>query len=128
MSFVSRNPVGRQFINILPLLDELQTIARNGLAYTTNPYDRERYEHLLELVSRYYGDALDLPPREVRQRLSDELGYITPKDKLEGKEKSIFAERDRKLAEARERRKAQRQGARQPALATPSPEPTTTVT
>jgi Hydrolase of X-linked nucleoside diphosphate N terminal len=34
-------------MNILPLLDELQAIARNGLAYTTNPYDRERYEHLL---------------------------------------------------------------------------------
>ena len=74
-------------MNILPLLDELQTIARNGLAYTTNPYDRERYEHLLELVSRYYGDALDLPPREVRQRLSDELGYITPKV---GAEAAVF--------------------------------------
>jgi Hydrolase of X-linked nucleoside diphosphate N terminal len=34
-------------MNILPLLDELQAIARNGLAYTTNLYDRERYEHLL---------------------------------------------------------------------------------
>jgi putative transposase len=61
-------------------------------------------------------------------RLHSALGYVTPKDKLEGREKSIYAERDRKLAEARERRKAQRQAARQPALATPSTEPTTTVT
>jgi hypothetical protein len=61
-------------------------------------------------------------------RLHSAIGYIAPKDKLEGREKTIFAERDRKLAEARERRKAQRHAARQAALATPGPEPTTTVT
>src|ERR1043166_5743347 len=66
-------------MDILPLLDELATIARNGLNYTENPYDRERYERLLALTSQYYGQALDLPPEEVRQRLSGELGYITPK-------------------------------------------------
>ena len=36
------------------------------------------------------------------------IGYITPRDKLESREKEIFAERDRKLAEAREKRKANR--------------------
>jgi transposase InsO family protein len=61
-------------------------------------------------------------------RLHSAIGYIAPKNKLEGREKTIFAERDRKLAEARERRKAQRQAARQAALATTGPEPTTTVT
>ena len=66
-------------MDILPLLDELQTIARNGLAYAENPFDRERYERLMELASQYYGQALDLPPEEVRGRLSAELGYITPK-------------------------------------------------
>jgi ADP-ribose pyrophosphatase YjhB (NUDIX family) len=66
-------------LDILPLLDEIQTIARNGLAFSTNPYDRERYERLMELASHWYGQALDLPPQEVRARLSSELGYITPK-------------------------------------------------
>jgi ADP-ribose pyrophosphatase YjhB (NUDIX family) len=66
-------------MDILPLLDELQTIARNGLNFTSNPYDRERFERLLALVAKYYGQALDLPPAEVRQRLVGELGYITPK-------------------------------------------------
>ena len=42
------------------------------------------------------------------KRLHSAIGYITPKDKLEGKEKDIFAERDRKLYVARERRKAMR--------------------
>ena len=48
-------------------------------------------------------------------RLHSALGYITPKDKLEGREPLIFAERDRKLEEARERRKAKRHAARQAA-------------
>jgi putative transposase len=46
-------------------------------------------------------------------RLHSAIGYITPKDKLEGREKGIFAERDRKLAEARERRRCQRQSEQQ---------------
>ena len=49
-------------------------------------------------------------------RLHSALGYITPKDKLEGREREIFAARDRKLETARERRKQQRQAARQAAL------------
>jgi ADP-ribose pyrophosphatase YjhB (NUDIX family) len=66
-------------MDILPLLDELQIIARNGLNYAQNPYDRERYERLMELTARYYSEALDLPPAAVRERLSKELGYVTPK-------------------------------------------------
>jgi putative transposase len=45
-------------------------------------------------------------------RLHSAIGYITPKDKLEGRDQEIHAERDRKLAEARERRKQLRQGER----------------
>jgi transposase InsO family protein len=58
-------------------------------------------------------------------RLHSALGYITPQDKLGGREQEIFAARDRKLEQARERRKAKRQAARQPALATANPETTT---
>jgi len=41
-------------------------------------------------------------------RLHSAIGYITPKDKLTGRAETIFAERDAKLASAREARKAQR--------------------
>jgi transposase InsO family protein len=44
-------------------------------------------------------------------RLHSAIGYMAPKDKLEGRDKDIVAERDRKLHEARERRKARRQAA-----------------
>lgn len=42
------------------------------------------------------------------KRLHSALGYVTPEDKLQGNEKHIFSERDRKLAEAREIRKQKR--------------------
>jgi putative transposase len=49
-------------------------------------------------------------------RLHSALGYLTPKDMLEGRAKEIFDARDRKLEAARERRKEKRQAARQAAL------------
>lgn len=41
-------------------------------------------------------------------RLHSAIGYVTPADQLSGLAPEIFAERDRKLAEARERRAAKR--------------------
>ncbi len=38
------------------------------------------------------------------QRLHSSLGYITPKDMLEGRQQKIHAERDRKLEQARKQR------------------------
>jgi putative transposase len=39
-------------------------------------------------------------------RLHSAIGYVTPRDMLEGRQAAIHAERDRKIAEARERRAA----------------------
>jgi len=52
-------------------------------------------------------------------RLHSAIGYVTPADKRAGREQAIFDQRDRKLHEARERRKAQRaMRQRQPVAAT----------
>jgi hypothetical protein len=39
--------------------------------------------------------------------------FVAPWDKLNGREAAIFAERDRKLVEARERRRMRRQNMRE---------------
>ena len=44
-------------------------------------------------------------------RLHSAIGYVTPLAKLEGRESQIFAERDRKLEEARRQRQLRRQEA-----------------
>jgi ADP-ribose pyrophosphatase YjhB (NUDIX family) len=77
-------------MDIFSLLDEIQTIARNGLHFTSSSYDRERYERLLKLSTQTYGDLLDIPSRKVRAQLLSEIGYITPKV---GADAAIFNER-----------------------------------
>jgi putative transposase len=61
-------------------------------------------------------DAIRIVGRYVEHynqvRLHSAIGYIAPADKLAGREAEIFAVRDRKLAEARQRRKQQREAAR----------------
>jgi transposase InsO family protein len=48
-----------------------------------------------------------------KARLHSASGYVTPADKLIGLEQVIFAERDRKLEEARERRRIARRSSRE---------------
>ena len=64
----------------------------------------------LEDARRMTGQYIE---RYNNQRLHSAIGYVTPKDKLQGREQQIFQERDRKLQEAREQRKARRQAARE---------------
>jgi putative transposase len=56
-------------------------------------------------------------------RLHSAIGYITPKDKLDGRAKEIADDRDRKLAEARERRKKLRQAQHQQTQRQPANSP-----
>ncbi len=50
-----------------------------------------------ELVERYIQHYNE-------KRLHSAIGYVTPMDKLEGRENKIFQQRDNKLEEAREKR------------------------
>jgi hypothetical protein len=61
-------------MDIFSLLDGLQTIARNGLLYASNDFDRERYERLLALATQSYADLLAVPDEEIRKRFLNELG------------------------------------------------------
>jgi ADP-ribose pyrophosphatase YjhB (NUDIX family) len=66
-------------MDIFSLLDEIQTIARNGLNFTSGAYDRERYERLMDLATQTYSELLAVPSAEIRARFLREMGYITPK-------------------------------------------------
>jgi len=81
-------------VDPLPLLDEIRIIAQNGLEYADDPYDEERYERLLELATEYYGRTLDRPPAELRERLADEFGPVTPKVGATG---AVFDDKGRVL-------------------------------
>lgn len=61
-------------------------------------------EDARRLVGRYVEHYNDV-------RLHSAIGYVTPRDRLEGRHEEIWQTRDRKLAAARARRKEQRQTA-----------------
>ena len=65
--------------DLFTLLEEIQSIARTGLNFSTDPYARAHYTRLLDLATIYYGQALNFPAEAVRTRLTGELGCITPK-------------------------------------------------
>ena len=44
------------------------------------------------------------------QRLHSSIGYVTPKDMLNGRREAIHAERDRKLEQARQKREQAERG------------------
>jgi transposase InsO family protein len=59
------------------------------------------------------------------RRLHSALGYVTPADKMAGREPEIFAARDRKLETARQRRQVKRQSARAALVGTEEKSPLT---
>lgn len=84
--------------DIESLLDELRILAQVGLEYTDDPYDEERYERILELVSEWYGETYDLPPETVQTRFADEVGHVTPKVSADA---AVFDEDNRILLQKR---------------------------
>jgi 8-oxo-dGTP pyrophosphatase MutT (NUDIX family) len=70
--------------DVLALLDEVRSIARTGLHFTESPYDRERYERLLEIAASAYADLVRLPEGVVLERFRAELGYVTTKVGADG--------------------------------------------
>ena len=73
---------------------ELQAIAQTGLAFTRDPYDRERYEQLRTLASRIMAVHTAAPVERIEALFAGEHGYATPKVDVRG---AVFDGRKRML-------------------------------
>ena len=62
----------------------LQAIAQNGLTYTDSPYDIERYEQLQKIVAEIIAAYTDEDFEKIKNYLSAESGYATPKIDVRG--------------------------------------------
>ncbi len=58
---------------------ELQSLAQNGLAYTINDYDRERFERIRQIAAEMVAGGTGLPLEQVTDLFCNETGYQTPK-------------------------------------------------
>ncbi|WGE32264.1 NUDIX hydrolase [Actinobacillus genomosp. 2] len=58
---------------------EIQSIAQNGITYTTGVYDRERYERLREISAEMLSYKTAIPIDKVKLLFCNESGYQTPK-------------------------------------------------
>ncbi len=63
---------------------KVQAIAQNGLAFTQDPFDRERYLKLQELVAALLSAELRVPPQTALAFWEGERGYATPKVDVRG--------------------------------------------
>ena len=73
---------------------ELQAIAQTGLTFSTDPYDRERYERLRDLAASMLAAHTEAPVERIADLLRGESGYATPKIDIRA---AVFDDRDRLL-------------------------------
>jgi ADP-ribose pyrophosphatase YjhB (NUDIX family) len=77
---------------------QLQAIAQNGLTYSNNPYDIERYEQLQLIAAEMMATHTNTEPSYVLDLFKSEQGYATPKVDVRG---AVF--RDQKILLVKER-------------------------
>jgi ADP-ribose pyrophosphatase YjhB (NUDIX family) len=70
--------------NLLEWARRVQAIAQNGLLFTKDPFDRERYIELRELVALLLAQELKIPDNVARAFWEGETGYATPKVDVRG--------------------------------------------
>ena len=64
---------------LISLAMELQSIAQNGLAYTRDAFDKERFERVREISAEIMAMKTELPLEKVKNVFCGEYGYQTPK-------------------------------------------------
>jgi ADP-ribose pyrophosphatase YjhB (NUDIX family) len=71
-------------MNILDWARKVQAIAQNGLLFSKDEFDRDRYGQLQELVASILQSELDLSASQVKEQWSHDEGYATPKVDVRG--------------------------------------------
>jgi ADP-ribose pyrophosphatase YjhB (NUDIX family) len=72
----------------------VRAVAQTGLHYSTDPFERERYERLLAITTAEYAERTGLDEAEVAERFARDVGYVTAKV---GADAAVFDEHDRIL-------------------------------
>jgi ADP-ribose pyrophosphatase YjhB (NUDIX family) len=71
-------------LSVLKWARKVQAIAQNGLAFTQDTFDRERFTQLQDLASAIISAELDIPLGKAKSFWDKEEGYATPKVDVRG--------------------------------------------
>ena len=66
-------------LNWLKWITEIQAISQNGLAYSSNEFDKERYLRLRDLSAEFMASCSEHSVDSLKQLFALEQGYATPK-------------------------------------------------
>jgi ADP-ribose pyrophosphatase YjhB (NUDIX family) len=77
----------------------LHALARTGLHFCRDEYDRERYEQIEWIAAELLGTGAGPTPDELRDEWARERGYVTPKVEVRG---AVFRPEDGKVLLVRE--------------------------
>ncbi len=69
---------------VLDWARKVRALAQSGLAFTRDPFDRERYHELQDLAAALLAGALEIPIERARGSWDAEHGYATPKVDVRG--------------------------------------------
>ena len=64
---------------LIEMIGVIRAIAQNGLVFSDNNYDRERYRQLIDIANTMSSSAADMDFAKVKALFLNEKGYITPK-------------------------------------------------
>ena len=68
----------------LELFRSLHALARTGVHFCRDEYDRERYEQVEQIAAELLAGGAALTPGELRGKWALETGYVTPKIEVRG--------------------------------------------
>jgi ADP-ribose pyrophosphatase YjhB (NUDIX family) len=65
-------------------IQRIRALAQNGLTYSPNKYDIDRYEELQQLSEKMLADLSGISAERIKDIFKDEKGYATPKVDVRG--------------------------------------------
>ena len=83
--------------NLIKWARHLHSISKNGLLYSKDSYDQERYNKISGIASEMYANISNYEPNMVQELFNTEIGYNTPKVESRGvvfKDNSILFVRE----------------------------------
>lgn len=72
----------------------IAALAENGLTFSKNPFDVERFSQLRDVAAGLFATLTDRPAEELKMELGRDVGYVTPKVEVRG---ALVDEQDRLL-------------------------------